>query len=323
MQPTVSVVVPCYGQARFLDACIASLRAQTMSEWEAVIVDDGSPDDTQCVAAELVATDTRVRLVSKLNGGLASARNAGLTAATGEFVQFLDADDLIEPRKLEHHVEYLRQHAEIDVVFGNAWYFDDAKPQRRVRAGGASWWAQRDDWIARRARDPAPNVVKLLRRNQFPVCAPLVRRRATERVGGFDEELCLLEDWEFWLRCAAAGSRFEFRVSPETAALVRMHGTSMSVDKRLMMRAELALAMKALGYLSDPILRRRASVLAASGIESLDGDEWHRALAMVREAVADDMEATKMLQRFAWICGHLPAGSSSRRMAYRVLRAVS
>lgn len=98
----ISVIIPCYKQAHFLREAIASVQAQSHEEWEVIVIDDGSPDNTAEVAQAIGATDGRVRLVRKTNGGLSSARNAGLGQARGRFIQFLDADDLIAGHKFSN-----------------------------------------------------------------------------------------------------------------------------------------------------------------------------------------------------------------------------
>lgn len=108
MSPAVSVIVPCYGQAHLLPEAVASVQAQDVDDWELLVVDDGSPDDTATVAARLMAEDSRVKLIRKPNGGLSSARNAGLNAATGRFVQFLDADDVLLPGKFSTNMAALQ-----------------------------------------------------------------------------------------------------------------------------------------------------------------------------------------------------------------------
>lgn len=100
-RPRVSVIVPLYNQGAFLGDCLGSLQAQTERDWEAVVVDDGSTDDSLSAAQSLAESDPRIRVFSKPNGGLASARNFGLNQARGRFIQFLDSDDVLLPRKFE------------------------------------------------------------------------------------------------------------------------------------------------------------------------------------------------------------------------------
>lgn len=109
MRPEVSVIIPCYNQAKFLPRAIASLQAQTLEAWECIIVDDGSTDNTAEVAANMALRDARVRLMQKINGGSASARDAGIQAAQGVYIQFLDADDMLSPDKLEKQTAFMNQ----------------------------------------------------------------------------------------------------------------------------------------------------------------------------------------------------------------------
>lgn len=109
MNPKVSIIIPCYNQSAFLPKAIVSLQAQTLADWECLIVDDGSTDNTAEVVSNAALKDERIRLVQQLNGGSASARDRGLMEAKGEFIQFLDADDFIAPKKLELQVAQMEQ----------------------------------------------------------------------------------------------------------------------------------------------------------------------------------------------------------------------
>ncbi len=110
----VSVIIPCYNQAKFLPKAIASLQAQTLEEWECIVVDDGSTDNTAEVASNIALNDTRIRLIQKINGGSASARDLGLEHAQGEYIQFLDADDKIAPEKFERQVSIM-EHKHLNI----------------------------------------------------------------------------------------------------------------------------------------------------------------------------------------------------------------
>ena len=107
MNELVSVIIPCYNQARYLPDALNSVLAQTYPNWECIIINDGSSDDTELVAQAWVLKDSRFKYIKKENGGLSSARNAGLRAATGSYLQFLDADDVIHPDKFTLQIETL------------------------------------------------------------------------------------------------------------------------------------------------------------------------------------------------------------------------
>ena len=104
----MSVIIPCYNQAKFLPHAVAALQAQTLEEWECIIVDDGSTDNTAEVASNLALQDSRIRLLQKINGGSASARNLGLQQAIGEYIQFLDADDYMDSDKLQKQYQLMQ-----------------------------------------------------------------------------------------------------------------------------------------------------------------------------------------------------------------------
>ena len=101
MAPKVTIVMPVYKVEQYLPACIESVRAQTFTDWECILVDDGSPDGCGAICDEAARRDERFRVVHRENGGLSRARNSGMEVARGEYYVFLDSDDAIHPRLLE------------------------------------------------------------------------------------------------------------------------------------------------------------------------------------------------------------------------------
>lgn len=116
MNPIVTIIIPCFNQAAYLPKAITSLQDQTLADWECIIVDDGSTDDSARIAKEAAQTDPRFHLIQKPNGGSASARNMGLRQARGEFIQFLDADDYMDKDKLKKQ-SVLMQAQEADMSY--------------------------------------------------------------------------------------------------------------------------------------------------------------------------------------------------------------
>ncbi len=213
--PRVSVVIPCCNLGQFLPEAIASVRRQTFSDFEIVIVDDGSTDGETAIALE-AAAGPGVQLVRSENRGLSAARNLGISQARGEYLSCLDADDLFEPEWLELAVACLD--ANPDLAFVSHW----------LRAFGDEEW----DWTPGRG-----DLAALLDHNVFNGAA-LFRRRITDAVGGFDESMrdgC--EDWEFWIRVLAAGYRgatipeflYRYRRRPESMSRV-MHSADRWFD---------------------------------------------------------------------------------------------
>ena len=105
MDDKISVIIPCYNQAHYLNESVGSALAQTYTNWECIIVDDGSSDNTKGIAINYMQNDSRIKYVYKTNGGLSSARNKGLEKAIGKWIQFLDADDALDPEKFSKQLQ--------------------------------------------------------------------------------------------------------------------------------------------------------------------------------------------------------------------------
>jgi glycosyltransferase involved in cell wall biosynthesis len=203
--PVVSVITIFHNApVGFFEEAIASVLAQTEQRWELLLVNDGSTDQSPEVARRAVAANPeRMRLLSHPNGsnrGMSASRNVGIQAARGEFVAFLDADDVYLPEKLERQIAVLRDHPEAGIVFGPtlhwwSWTGDPADRQRdTVRRLG----------VPPESSVPAPELVRayLQRRADTPAtCGVLIRRAAIEAVGGFDDRFPdLYEDQAFFFK---------------------------------------------------------------------------------------------------------------------------
>lgn len=125
----VSVIVPCYNQAQYLDECLQSVLDQTYFNWECIIVNDGSPDNTSEIVQRWSNRDSRFKYLEKINGGLSSARNAGLKIAKGDYIQFLDADDILDVKKLEFSLIECEkvESNKLKIVISNFRMFSDDK----------------------------------------------------------------------------------------------------------------------------------------------------------------------------------------------------
>ncbi|MFT4072391.1 MAG: glycosyltransferase family A protein [Dysgonamonadaceae bacterium] len=181
-QHLISVIVPCYNQAQYLDECLQSVLEQTYTNWECIIVNDGSPDNTDEIAKKWLDKDTRFRYIKKQNGGLSSARNAGIQEARGEWILPLDADDKIANLYLElAQAEFEQGYT---VIYCNAQTFGEKN--------GA--------WIL-----PEFNKKNLAVGNVI-FCSAFYRKADWSKVGGYDESLLTgWEDWEFWISILEEG----------------------------------------------------------------------------------------------------------------------
>ncbi len=183
--PLVTVIMPCYNQAQYLPEAVASVVAQTFSDWEIIIVNDGSPDNTSEAARALIKqyAGRRIRLLEKKNGGLASARNAGIAVAEGAYLLPLDADDKIDPAMLEKTVALLEAEPGLAIAYTDIAHFGVV--EKVILAAEFDF-------------------KKICLNNQLNYCS-LYRREAWERVGGYRSWLYGYEDWNFWIDCGERG----------------------------------------------------------------------------------------------------------------------
>lgn len=216
--PKVSVVIPAYNAMTYLPDTLNSVLQQTFSDFEVLIIDDGSTDHIQAWVAQNI-TDPRVRLIAQANQGLSAARNTGIANAQGEYVAFLDADDLWEPTKLEVQVRYLDNNSAVGLVYNWIAVIDaQGKPTGKVWRG-----------------DIEGDVLEeVLQRNIIDCPSVLVRRKCFEEVGVFDRTLRSVEDWDMWIRIA---TRYNFGVTREALVYYRQHTSNMSKNWRVMEQA--------------------------------------------------------------------------------------
>ncbi len=248
---TVSVVVPAYNYGQFLPQALESLRVQTYPDWECIVVDDGSTDDTLAVVQAAAAGDRRVRYVSQPNRGPSAARNRGIAESAGDYIQFLDADDLLPPTKLGAQVRAMESDPSIGIVYSDARFFRvSATELIRFRVSGPRPSTVPDG----SSRDPL--LWALIHNNIMVVEGPLVRRSAITAVGPFEESLARMEDWQYWLRCALAGVRFVADSAEERAIRVRAHRDSSARNELAMQTSELVVRRWLDARLDDAGLRR-------------------------------------------------------------------
>jgi glycosyltransferase involved in cell wall biosynthesis len=199
--PTFSVVVPAYNAARTIGAAIESVLAQTRDDFELVVVDDGSTDDT-AARVEPYLRDQRVRLIGQTNRGQASARNTAIGTASGAYVSLLDSDDLWLPQYLDLMGSRLDDHPSAAVAYTDAWVLDDRTRRVARRTVLTPWHPPTVP------TDPADFLRALLELGNFIFVGATIRRAVFDDVGLFRLGVEGSEDYEMWLRIAAGGYRF-------------------------------------------------------------------------------------------------------------------
>lgn len=210
--PKISVIIPAYNAMAYLPKTLSSVLQQTYKNFEVVIINDGSTDEIESWFVSVV--DPRVSIYSQSNQGLAAARNSGIAQAQGDYLAFLDADDLWEPTKLEKQVRILEENPEVGLVYTWVTYIDEnGQPTGRVFKNQE----EGDVW-------------KKLTEHNIVECGSvaMVRRSCLDTVGVFDQNLTSFnvnEDWDMWLRIAA---RYPFKAVKEPLVYYRQHSNSAS-----------------------------------------------------------------------------------------------
>jgi glycosyltransferase involved in cell wall biosynthesis len=252
MTELVTAVIPTYNYARFVARAIDSVLAQTYRHIECIVVDDGSTDDT----AEILSRyGDRLVAIRQPNRGLSAARNAGLQAARGAYVAFLDADDWWHPEKASRQVAALQQRPDVGCVGcgrrhvaldGQTLEEFPGQPGARDRRALLRGVALRTFWVGGSGS------------------GAMIRRSVVERVGGFDEGLKAAEDWDMWLRLAATT---QIDNVPDILTCITRHGSGSFRNVRRMEEAQWAVYRKLQSAPDGPLtardLRRVRSLIYA------------------------------------------------------------
>lgn len=176
--PTVSIISPCYNQEKYLADTIDSVLAQTYQNWEMIIVDDGSTDDSATIAQSYANKDNRIKYFYQRNAGPSAARNKGVCKSKGKYLFFLDGDDIIDPIYLRIGVEHMENDASCACFFTAVQYFGGKSGIANVQYSGyKKQLCESSLW-----------------------CCGFMRRCDFIDVGGFDEKMKGFEDWEFYIR---------------------------------------------------------------------------------------------------------------------------
>jgi glycosyltransferase involved in cell wall biosynthesis len=278
-QPLVSVIVPCFNHAHYLQDAISSILAQSYSNFEIVVVDDGSTDQTRQVASLY----EKVRYVYQENRGLAAARNTGTRESVGPLLVYLDADDVLTPHALQIGVSDLLSHPECAFVSGDHRRVGpDLKPLFKFRARPV----QRDHYLA------------FLRGNYIGMNATVMyRRKIVQKVGGFDESLAACEDYDLYLRIARD---HPVRCHEDIVADYRQHGTNMSRNAEFMLKWILKVHQAEYPHVKGDPNRERAYAEGERYVREYYGDQILRHLRARFHISPADLGSIRSLALVAW-----------------------
>lgn len=233
--PKVSVIIPTYGRANIVSQAIKSVLTQTYKDYEIIVVNDGSTDNTPEVIAQF---GNEIRIIHQTNKGLSAARNTGIRASQGDYIAFLDDDDLWEPHKLETQIPILESLHKIGLIYSDMLFFSG----QDLLPGSYNKYY------------PTPSIQllwNLFYVNYIPVPTVVVRRECLDEVGLFDETLTACEDYDLWLRIIA---KYPVHFVNDLLARYRLSENSMSQDGERMLFNYLRVKEKAFNH--NPELQR-------------------------------------------------------------------
>ena len=276
--PTISVIIPVYNGEKTIKQTIESVLNQTFRDFELLIINDGSQDATLEIIQAI--NDERIQVFSYQNSGVSASRNRALTKAKGEFISFIDADDLWTPNKLELQFKALQDNPQAAVAYSWSDWIDESG--QFLRSGGHIT-------VNGKAYE------KLLLRDFIESGSnPLIRKQALDEVGCFEQSVTPAEDWDMWLRLAA---RYEFvtvevpqifyRISPNSASfnIVKMEAGSLKVIERVF-----AQAPESLQDLKRETLASRYNYLTFKALEgNLDRKNGLTAARFLIQALKHDL----------------------------------
>ncbi len=242
MMEYISVIMPAYNAEKYIEASILSVIGQTYTNWELIIVNDGSVDGTLSIAEGYQQKDKRIRVITQQNMRLAAARNTGIKNAKGDWVAFLDSDDIWHMDKLEKQVLVSREQRDVDFIYTNGWIFNEDNMQDLTPYPTVC-----GRYCARQMYNA------IYKNNYIPVLSVMLRADIIKKIG-FSEDRAFFygcEDWDCWLKLAR--NEVNFYGLDEPLFYYRRHGNNMSNKGLEMYVAQLTCMLKNFSnQLDDP-----------------------------------------------------------------------
>ncbi len=270
--PAVAVVIPAYNAAAHVGEALESVFAQTFTDYEVIVVNDGSPD-TPDLERALDPYRSRIVYLVQENQGPSAARNAALLKARAEYVAFLDSDDIWEPEHLAEQMRTLREDPSLDLVYQDALLFGEGVPPGLT--------------FMQAAPSRGPATFESLLRFECSVITSCVaaRKQSLIEAGLFDPRFYRSEDYDLWLRLAHRGGRLAYR--QRVTARHRVHGGSLAADMTRMFESqievycklarELTLSPRALRLVDEQIKRCRADIAYKEGKQQFEARRYAQA----------------------------------------------
>lgn len=271
IKPLVSVVIPTYNRDKYINETIESVLAQTYPNIEIIVIDDGSTDNTKEVVAQYVP---KIQYVWQKNSERGASRNHGLRLAKGEFISFLDSDDLWLPDKIEEDINFFRKNPSVGLVYTDALQVDAKGNYLK---------------LLKPQKYNGKVTEKLLEDNFVPMATHLIRTELAKNIGGFREERQLSgsEDWEFWVRLSTVT---DFAYLPRATTKIRTHeANTMSNPSGMERSMNYAIDIMAQSnYLTSEqkklLNKSRAYVLLINAINYCSSQETKKVVSSLKKA---------------------------------------
>lgn len=260
--PLVSIIIPTYNYAHLITETLLSVVAQTYTNWECLIIDDGSTDHTAVIVPNFITQykEYKFEYVKIDNSGTSAAKNTGLAKAAGELIQFLDADDLLSPGKLQVQVTLL-QEQNAALVFSSSRFFTVIEGKKIVHEKYPVGFLATDHLSGQHL------LHSLIINNIVTISSPLVKKSLLSSIGGFDITLRNNEDWILWFKIALQHPVFLFDHDPLSYVDIRIHGASAMTGQHQMFLGEVRVRQE-MGHL----LQNQSLTSANKQLQQLNTD---------------------------------------------------
>ncbi len=274
--PLVSVIIPCYNYGKFLSDTLDSVLVQTYSNWECIVVNDGSTDNSEDIGKNYENNDSRFKYIYQKNSGHSAARNTALKASKGKYIQFLDADDMLENEKLNLQVALMEENIGIDLVYSDILGFLDKDPERKLTP--SNFFTQ--PLISGKGEALITNLIPT---NFFLPGCVMMKRSVYEKIGNMKASYGF-EDWEYFFRMAFEGFSFYHDPREGVRLLSRTHGNNTTHKGMEMIKAKI-IVRKEIMKVTDNYLKENKLNLSQEFIQKLYRD--HKKLLIEDQAISN------------------------------------
>ena len=278
----ISIITPAYNSEKYIAETIQSVLSQTYSNWELIIVDDGSTDSTLEVVKEFAKKESRIKYIYQENGKQGKARNRAIKEAQGEYLAFLDADDVWKADKLEKQLNCLQEQS-VDLVFTQGWSFQNRKEEVKNEINTPVGLQQNSELL-----------IKQLYGYGLPILSVVVKKEAVLSVGCFEEDLRIqnAEDYQLWLKLCDAG--FSFYGMKERLFYYRIHPNQVTAEDSIAMKqviwATYLTKFKSIDKKSvNKIMLQRVNRFLIHGIDSLSKSKLGEIIGLYKTPLKNDL----------------------------------